>query len=411
VKNFSIETKDYAIAISSSIFLFILPFTHTVAIRLSFLLITFLLVLKYYRFNNLQELPCKKTFLLWLALPFILLPFAIDLGYSLHEIKVEILYSLMAFSLFFSLAYQREFFLKIALGAMIASLLLVSVWGLLNSYFNHAIWDEAARHNGSASYISYSLILIPLLGLAAVLFQPYKILIIALLTVFILTSFLSGQRVFIVALLAELLVFSLWAKQYFLISYKKVIALTVVLLTVASMLSAASLYHRFNGSIDHIIDYQQHDPRFELVEIPINMVKQQPLGGYGFGRDAMLHVLGGEIELKKILADYPSGYQYGHTHNLFLNYAIEVGLVGLLIFLLLMTQLIRYYSRHSKDSDLLVALAGVAGVAILVGFLLRNQTNDMFYRDLSLYFWSTQGLLLGFIASRKQSNNRNCIAE
>ncbi len=406
MNNSSIETQDYAIAISSSIFLFILPFTHTVAIRLGFLLITFLLVLKYYKFNSLHKLPCKKNFLLWLALPFILLPFSIDLGYSFHEIKVEISYSLMAFSLFFSLAYQREFFLKIALIAMIVSLLLVSVWGLLNSYFNQGIWDEAARHNGSASYISYSLILIPLLGLATVLFQRYKILIIALLTVFILTSFLSGQRIFIVALLAELLIFAIWAKQYFAISYKKIIALTLVLIAVASLLAAASLYNRFNGSLDHIIDYQQHDPRFELLEIPANMIKQQPWIGYGFGRDAMLHVLGGEIELEKILADYPAGYQYGHAHNLFLNYALEVGLVGLLIFLLLMTQLIHYYYRHSKDSDLLVALAGVAGVAILLGFLVRNQTNDMFYRDLSLYFWSTQGLLLGFIASRKQSNHQ-----
>ncbi len=410
MKNFSIEIKDYAIAISSSLFLFILPFTHTVAIRLSFLLITFLLVLKYYKFNSLYKLPYKKSFLLWLALPFMLLPFAIDLGYSFHEIKVEILYSLIAFSLFFSLAYQHKFFLKMALIAMIVSLLLVSVWGLFNSYFNQGIWDEAARHNGSASYISYSLILIPLLGLATVLFQRYKILMIALLTVFILTSFLSGQRIFIIALLAELLIFAIWAKRYFSISYKKIMVLTVVFVAVASLLAAASLYHRFNGSLDHIIDYQQHDPRFELLEIPVTMIKQQPWIGYGFGRDTMLHVLGGEIELNKILADYPAGYQYGHTHNLFLNYALEVGLVGLFIFLLLMTQLIRYYYRYSKDSDLLVALAGVAGVAILLGFLVRNQTNDMFYRDLSLYFWSTQGLLLGFIASRKQSDNGHCIS-
>jgi O-antigen ligase len=306
-------------------------------------------------------------------------------------------YSVMAFSIFFSLAYQKIFFMKSAIIAMTLSLTLVSLWGLWNSYENQGLWLETARHNGSASYISYTLILIPLLLFAQCLFVQQRFWIISFLVLLILTSFLSGQRIFIVALLAELVIFILWAKQYLNISTQKLLIISTVFILLSTLLAFASLLNRFDGSIETAIHYQRYDPRLELFSIPLDLIKNAPLIGYGFGRETMLHVIGGEAALEQILQNYPKGYQYNHAHNVLLNIAIEVGLLGLVIFASVFICLFRQYYHCAKYAKPIVAAAGMAGIAILVGFLIRNQSNDMFYRDISLFFWSTQGLLLGFI--------------
>jgi len=393
----STTQKDYFLAICSGFFLFILPFTHTIAIRLSLFLIVFIAVIFIYRLNAIRNIPTQKVLLLWLVFPVLILPFAWNIAYSLNEIKVEIVYSVMAFSIFFTLAYQKIFFIKSALIAMSLSLLLVSLWGLWNSYENQGLWLETARHNGSASYISYTLVLIPLLLFAQCVFVRQRLWIISLLVLLILTSFLSGQRIFIVALLAQLVIFGLWAKQYLTISTQKLMIISTVFILLSTLLAFASLLNRFDGSIEAAIHYQQNDPRFELISIPLELIKNSPFIGYGFGRETMLHVIGGETALDKILQSYPEGYQYSHAHNVLLNIAIEVGLLGLVIFASVFVSLFRHYYCCAKDEQPIVAAAGMAGMAILVGFLVRNQTNDMFYRDMSLFFWSTQGLLLGFI--------------
>jgi len=400
--NLSITQKDYLLAICTGVFLFILPFTHTVAIRLSFLLISFILLIWIYQLGAVRQFITKKFFLVWLLFPLLILPFATDIAYSLNEIKVEMGYSLMAFMIFFSLAYQKIFFVKSAVIAMSSSLIIVSLWGLLNSYNNQWLWDETAQHNGSASYISYTLILMPLLVFAQCLFRQQRGVLIGILLLVLLTSFLSGQRIFILALLIELLVFAIWTKQYLKINTQKLVLLASIFILLSGVLALGSLLNRFDGSLDIALHYQQHDPRLQLFSIPIDLIKNSPFLGYGFGRETMLHVLGGEVALEKILENYPDGYQYGHAHNIVLNYAIEIGLLGLIIFAALFAYLVRYYYQCAKHSKQIIAVAGATGLAILLGFLVRNQTNDMFYRDISLFFWSTQGLLLGFIAKRTQ---------
>ena len=396
--NLSTLQKDYFLAICSGFFLFILPFTHTVAIRLSFLLIAFIALMFIYPFKPLQKFPCKKILLLWMLFPLLIIPFAWDINYSLNEIKVELGYSFMAFSLFFLLSYQKVFFIKSALFAAIFSLICVSLWGLWNSYWHDGIWLETAQHNGSASYISYTLILIPLLIFAYFLVSQYRSLIIAIAALLIVTSFVSGQRIFVVALLAEMLIFIFWAKHSFNLNTKKLVFVSSIFILLSMIFAVISLLNRFEGSIEAAIHYQQHDPRLALFSIPIDLIKNAPLIGYGFGRDTMLHVLGGKAVLEQILSTYPQGYQYSHAHNLLLNYAIEVGLVGLMLFASVFICLFKYYYDSAKQSKLLVAVAGMVGMAILLGFLIRNQSNDMFYRDISLFFWSIQGVLLGFIA-------------
>jgi len=396
--NLSTTQKDYLLAILSGGFLFILPFTHTVAIRLSFLLLLFIALVFIYPFKALQKIHCKNILLLWMVFPLLILPFAWDISYSLNEIKVEIGYSLIAFSLFFILAYQKVFFVKSALFAATVSLIVLSLWGGWNSYWNGGIWLETARHNGSASYISYTLILLPFLIFSYFLLSQYRRFILAIAILLIITSFVSGQRVFVFALVAEMVVFLLWVKHHFKLNPKKLILISSVFILLSALLALGSLLNRFDGSIAAAIHYQQNDPRLSLLSIPIDLIKHAPLLGYGFGRETMLHVLGGEAVLEQILANYPHGYQYNHAHNLFLNYAIEVGLLGLLIFAVLFSCLFQHYYACAKQSKRLVAVAGMAGMAILVGFLIRNQSNDMFYRDISLFFWSIQGVLLGFIA-------------
>jgi len=70
------------------IFLFILPFTHTVALRLLGLFAaTIFALFHFYRERRTLHVPVWPWILFWALLPIVLLRSSIDPAYSLSEVK------------------------------------------------------------------------------------------------------------------------------------------------------------------------------------------------------------------------------------------------------------------------------------------------------------------------------------
>lgn len=85
-----------------------------------------------------------------------------------------------------------------------------------------------------------------------------------------------------------------------------------------------------------------------------------------------------------------------HAHNLFLNTWLQTGLVGLVLQSLLLLALAYRFWRSRSAEPWLCA----AGIALVVGMIAKNSTDDFMWQTTMLAFWSFAGLLLGSCEKR-----------
>src|SRR5205085_1227266 len=94
----------------------------------------------------------------------------------------------------------------------------------------------------------------------------------------------------------------------------------------------------------------------------------------------------------------PAYPQLRHAHNVFIDVGIELGAVGLAIFIAMLAMLAIAYGRIAANAA--TAPLGVLGLAILTGFVVKNLTDDFMHRHNALVFWALNGMLLGLARAR-----------
>ena len=128
------------------------------------------------------------------------------------------------------------------------------------------------------------------------------------------------------------------------------------------------------------------DPRLSIWPKATQYIEHRPLTGYGFGRGLLRERLPAE-------AHYEVAW---HAHNLFLDLALQAGLTGLVLFVVLLAATLRQGLRFAADPSPATAACGVALIAVLAGMLTRNMTDVLFVRQNSLLFWGVTGVLLAW---------------
>jgi len=126
------------------------------------------------------------------------------------------------------------------------------------------------------------------------------------------------------------------------------------------------------------------DPRFSIWAKATQHIEQRPLTGFGFGRGLLRERLQGEANQELAW----------HAHNLFLDVALQTGLIGLALFVVLLAATLRQGLRFAADANLVSAACGMALIAVLAGMLTRNMTDMLLVRQNSLLFWGVTGVLL-----------------
>ena len=79
---------------------------------------------------------------------------------------------------------------------------------------------------------------------------------------------------------------------------------------------------------------------------------------------------------------------------MFVDAALQLGVVGLAILVALLLAFAREYARFLAHPA--IAPLGIVGLAVLAGFIVKNATDDFFHRHNALVFWALNGMLLGF---------------
>ncbi len=128
------------------------------------------------------------------------------------------------------------------------------------------------------------------------------------------------------------------------------------------------------------------DPRPALWLEVIELAKERPLTGYGFGRGL----------LRRTLHEEFGNNLLWHAHNAFLDAVLQTGIIGLALFLLLLAAILREGWLMTRAADHFAIACGITLIAILVGVIIRNLTDTLLVRQNALFFWGAAGALLAW---------------
>jgi O-antigen ligase len=117
-------------------------------------------------------------------------------------------------------------------------------------------------------------------------------------------------------------------------------------------------------------------------------IKKSPFTGIGLGRSSF----------DKAYPDFRATHQplLFHAHNMFVDITLQMGIQGLVAILCIIGVLWAVlWPWAPPRADDLFANYKTAAVVSLIGFCLRNMTDDFFVKDSALLFWLIMGLALG----------------
>jgi O-antigen ligase len=376
------------------VFLFILPFTHTVALRLTCLFAAALVALYSGWRLPRPPLPCKLPLLLWAGICALSLAWSIHPGYSAGELKNEVGYVMIAFLAFFYTT-GTEAAWRLWRTTIIASCIVVSVLALA-FVARSDNWPMSARFFPDRNMFSTYVVLVTPLFLVTLAQNGIKPLTGTLAGVAVpLTlacGYLTLNRTMWPALVIEIIVF------FWLVSRKTPsgacsrITGALVLIMLCAIFAAAFLaadYMKVGAGVAGPNAFEKsvkQSLRPRIWSYAAERIAQRPVTGYGFGR-GILH---------QDFQAHSGTPVIQHAHNMVLNYALEAGLPGALLLLLLFAALIRAFWILYATAPREIWSIGAFGLTLLAGAAVKCMTDDIIIRENSLLFWSLIGMSLGY---------------
>lgn len=372
-------------------FLIALPFTHTVALRLTMLFVFAVLVVFQTTYFKLSP-HLKYSLIAWAGLAMLSLLWAIDPAYSFAEIKNEIGYTLLAFFVFYRATQTQRAWRFLSL-AVIFGFIAVSVSGIFAYWFAPLYWQKGGVHGGAGDYSTYLITILPLIFLWTLQGSNWRSrsLLFLLVPLALLGGYLTLNRAFWPAFMAVLGVF--WILFVFqnasIASSIKISIGVLALIMIAGLLFTLATVTKspVRGTHYEILSETVHqDPRLQIWRFALTQIKRRPLTGAGFGRSAT----------KSEFLQHFDNASFWHAHNLAINYALQLGLGGIVVLALVFGALgkefwVMYRSGHPQ-----ARLVGIAGITLVTATIAKNVTDDFFVRQHSLLFWAAAGMMLGY---------------
>lgn len=389
--------NTFFIYLFPALFLAILPYSHTITMRLSMLFFTMVLAVIVYRRQRSEiHFPCLRIYLLWAAVAFLSLWGAVEFSYSLNEIKAEIGYGLIAFLGFIVLTRTQQNFVVLA-KVLLLSVIVACLWAIA-SYWHYDKWMTDVYFGGVGDFSTLVVTCLPLFVLLAYLsFKKERTVshlywIIAVAVVLYAVLLTDNMMVWL-ALSAQVFVFLLLVRKG-----RWKFKLFLILLVGIVFVSAFYAAGKSKGSVNGISSAEFHsmylnDPRPKNWAMVIEKIENSPWQGKGFGRNTLGNAY---PEFRKLEL-------FRHSHNILLDAVIQMGMQGGLVLAAMFVCLIWYFYRLRDVQDSLLTVLAAAGVALVIGVLLKNMTDNFFHRHLALMFWAEMGMLIGLAQYRVRS--------
>jgi O-antigen ligase len=270
-------------------------------------------------------------------------------------------------------------------------------------------WDAGRWHAGVGPFSTYLVLVAPLL---LTLLAPAPtgfgggrvavVLAIALLALLLAAARIADNRMVWIALAAVFGAASALAALRWRTALSRAplrwLAPLVALLLVIGLLFAQTAREKARAHFPPQTSVAQtfaDDPRIQLWEGTLERIRVRPLTGYGFGKSILAQELRSELHDPML----------SHAHNIFMSQWLQTGAIGLGAFVALLVALFWRYAQFLRSRDDALALLGLIGIALLVGFLVKNLTDDFLFRSNGKEFWALSAAVLGLGMRRRGSGS------
>jgi O-antigen ligase len=380
----------------AALFLASTLFSHTVALRLLLLFAGLLLILAEGVRAGLHRRQTAVAFLPPLLLPFAVwaawatlsLAWSLDPQLTEKELRNEIYYAFGAFWLCF-VAAQAPQAPRLVLGALGLGALAVCALALAASA------HPLQLHGGPGAFSSTVLILYPCSLAAAWLAWTRRLprllvaLPLALVPLGVAAGYVSQNRILWIGLAAEtaIIAFLLLVRPALGRREKMVIGiLAAAAITSASALTFKVHGERFGSTGLSSSRMTAEDPRPLVWRVVLERIEERPFTGTGFGRGILRHELRAEGQNAHLW----------HSHNLFLDTALQLGWTGLALLLVLFGWTAGLAWRLARSASDIAFACGLALLPVVIGTMVRNLTDVLWVRQSALLYWGVVGVLLAW---------------
>ena len=384
-------------------------FPHTVALRLTLLVLGLMFagfaVARAKRPLDLKLLPpLLIPILLWAAWAALSITWSIDPERSMKEYKNEVVYVFLGYWLCWVAAQapgaRRTFGIALGIGAALACA--IGIYGYLAPAVPASL-DRFASGPGDQS--SALLTLMPLVLMAIWLARAenasrsLRVALWSLPPAFLAAAYATLNRTVWLGFAIELIVMAAlllprpelaWLRNR---THARTLTAMLAVALVGG-LGVAMLQVQEKRFGDNLDAAATQDPRLKVWAVAIETIKEHPIKGLGFGRG---------IDRQTLHEEFGNPLLW-HAHNLILEAAVETGIVGGALLLLLIGSTAYKGLRLSREQSAAHAACGVALVAIVVGMFARNMTDTLLVRQNALLYWGVAGLLLALGAGASRRN-------
>jgi len=388
---------------SAAAFLLVAPFPSSAGWRVFFIVVALMALgwqaLREGRSMDLARVP--RAFGMgaaaWIALCAASIAWSVDPGYTLAELRREILYGGIAFIVFFAGTREpRDLHVWVCTLFAGAFVLGVGEWV-------HFLRPDGLRVSGISMgpgpFSTHVAILAPLLAILAwrapVGMGLGGAAMLALGAALLAAGIAGDSRFLWVALLSSAIVSfaTFWMKAPAAhparVPVKRAF-LAILLLLPVLMAGSAEYKLRYYPRAASTLESFALDERPLIWRVAADKALESPIAGHGYGREIVGKYLSTTLEAKGLNA------AYYHGHNVFLDSVIQLGVIGLASFLALVATLAAGFAGAGRSENGLPL--AITGLAMLAGYLVKDMTDDFFFRPNSLVFWAVAGMLLGLAA-------------
>ena len=381
----------------AALFLATTLFSHTVALRLLLLFAGFSLAALALADARLRTHDSRIEFAPPLLLPFVLwgawaalsLSWSLEPELSVKEFRNEVGYSLLSLCICY-VGAQAANAARIFLPVVALAAAAVCAVALRYAWFGPPA-SPAWLHGGPGTYSAALLILFPctlaVAWLAAARRWPAWLIALpaALIVLYVLSGYGTQNRTLWIGLALQIglsAAFVLTRAARGRRATAAILAAAALAVAGAMALGAKVQSERFGANAAMLRD----DPRPQLWKSVLPRIEERPLIGSGFGRGMARHEL----------RDEQGNPLLWHSHNLFLDTALQLGAVGLALFALLIGWTLWLAWKLARTRDEVASICGFTLIAVVAGMLIRNMTDVLLVRQSALLYWGVVGVLLAW---------------